>query len=139
VFHLTLLILLATSLSISNLVLHYQTISKGYSDTKMEQTSPKIFQETITEYPMSFFIAMFAILFSVFVLTLFSFHTYILSENLTTQEKLNHKYDKFPISPFSYGSVTSNWCKVICCPKKRTETRLSYPLYLKTNHPEQFE
>jgi len=75
----------------------------------------------------------------VFVLTLIGFHIYILSLNLTTQEKLNHKYDKFPISPFSYGGVLSNWYRVICCPKKRSETRLSYPLFLKTNYPEQFE
>lgn len=80
-----------------------------------------------------------AILFSFFVLSLWCFHTFIIGINQTTQEKLNHKFTRFPRSPYSYGNACKNWMKVILCPRKRAETRLSWTLYLKSNFPEQYD
>ena len=76
-------------------------------------------------------------MFSAFVILLFLFHSYIISENLTTQEKLKKTYKNFPKSPFSYGSCLTDWTKVICFPR-RIESRLSWMLYLKSNVPEEF-
>jgi len=51
---------------------------------------------------------------------------------------LTHKYDKYSRSPFSYGSLGKDWVKVVCCPKKKSPTRLSYELYLKSNFPDRY-
>ena len=91
----------------------------------------------LADYPMSLVIALFAIVFSIFVFALTGFHTYIVSLGVTTQEKLKHVYDHFPRSPWSTGNLFRNWAKIVCCPR-RSKTRLSYPLYLKTNEPNQF-
>jgi len=72
------------------------------------------------------------------VFALCGFHSYIVSLNLTTQEKLKHVYDVFPRSPFSYGGCFTNWVKVVLCPK-RAKSRVSQALYIQTNEPERFK
>ena len=89
--------------------------------------------EAVRSYPVSIIIGCLCILFSIFVITLFGFHTFLIGLNLTTQEKLNHKFDWLGSSPYTYGSACKNWIKVIICPRKKSETRVSWPLYLKSN------
>ena len=53
-------------------------------------------KETLWSYWGSILIAVYTILFGCFVFLLCAFHTYIISLNLTTYEKLKHNYDRFP-------------------------------------------
>jgi len=75
--------------------------------------------------------------FSIFVFALFGFHSYIVAFNLTTQEQLTHKFKKFPISPYSYGSCWKNVTKVVCC-TKRENSRISLALYLKSSNDTEY-
>jgi hypothetical protein len=76
--------------------------------------------------------------FSLFVVSLCGFHTYIITISLTTQEKLKHVYDRFPVSPFGFGSFLKEWSKVILFPKRKASF-ISHALYLKCNEPKKFE
>lgn len=87
---------------------------------------------TFKDYPASVCVAIFAVLFSIFVFALCGFHSFVISQNQTTQEKLKHTFDKFSRSPYSYGRCLKDWSKVICCPK-RANSRISHALVVKSS------
>ena len=93
---------------------------------------------TFKEYWGSMLVALYAALFGVFVFALCVFHTVITSQNLTTYEKLKHQYDNFGTSPFAFPSCLTNWKKFICC-VRRSKSKLSYMLYIKSTEPDRFE
>lgn len=113
------MILGVTLLCVANYVLHYQDIHANYHIQGEVRSFSELFLETVHTFPASFVVALFAVLFSFFVFTLCGFHSFIVSINLTTQEKLSHKYDRFPRSPFSFGRCFKDWSRVICWTRRR--------------------
>jgi hypothetical protein len=93
-----------------------------------------------SRYPTSYICGVVAVLGAVFVFLLSGYHSYIISLNYTTQEQQSGKYNRFPKSPFSYGSKLANWTNVILWKaKKPMKSRLFWPLYLQTFDPEKYE
>lgn len=136
--HLTLLIIVATVICIANLVIHFHEIEAQLLLAGEEVAISPILNQVLKHFPMSLIIALFTIVFSLFVLALFVFHSYLLCVNLTTQEKLKKTYSKFPRSPFSYGSCWADWKKVLFAPK-RIASRVTYPLILKSTNSALFD
>ena len=132
------LIVVAATLCIANLVIHYQQVQETLLLAEDTASVGSILKEVLKQFPMSLVIAVFATVFSIFVFALCGFHTYLVSLNLTTQEKLKKTYDKFPRSPFSYGSVFADWKKSILNPT-RAASRITWPLFLKSSYPDEFE
>lgn len=92
--------------------------------------------EMAIKYPFTWVAMLISALSLVPVFLLLANHTVLISENLTTKEKVRHIYDYLPRSPFAHASVRTNWKKLVCCPNKRTKSRLTKHLFLKTNNPE---
>jgi len=136
VVHLTLMIIVFTTLCIANLVIHYDEVREN--PVNVDLTGGDVFYEVFAKYWASMVGAFIAVLFSIFVFGLCGFHTYLINRNLTTQEKLKHVYEEYPRSPFSHGTCLRDWRKVICCPSI-TPTRLYYMLYLKHRKEEKFD
>ena len=85
VFHLSLTIMLTTSLCILNVVIHYQeTKANHYDELGATPDFGPTMWITLKEYWGSVVVAFIATLFSIFVFALFGFHSYIISLNLTT-------------------------------------------------------
>ena len=122
---------LSTAMCIANLWLEVE-------ETKEHSISYAL-NEAAKKYPTSILVASFIVIFSIFVVTLCCFHSYLVGINQTTQEKLKHKFDGFPQSPYSYGGILRNWLKVIICPRRPGDGRLSWALFLKSNYPEAFD
>ena len=97
-----------------------------------------VLNEAIANYPVSIIVGTISVVFSVFVLTLCGFHTYIVGLNQTTQEKLSHKFVRYPWSPFSKGFIL-NWKEVLLWPRKQIHSRLSLALYIKSNYPKDYD
>ena len=131
VSHLAFLVILCTAMCIANLWLEVTEVDYDSNAEALNETAKK--------YPTSILVGCFVILFSIFVLALCGFHSFLIGINQTTQEKLNHKFDRFTKSPYSYGSLFKNWLKVIFWPKNRSPTRLSWTLFLKSNFPEAYD
>lgn len=106
-------ILLFTVMCIANMVIHYNEVS----DEEVHLSGPEVFGKVLSKYWISIVGAFIAILFSIFVFGLWGFHTYLVHIGLTTQEKLKHIYDKYPISPYRHGSSLANWSKVVLWPR----------------------
>ena len=82
------MMLLAIYLCISNVIIHFQETKDLHLEDGSYESNWQILKLTLSEYAGSIVIALYAILFGVFVFALTAFHTYIISENLTTYEKL---------------------------------------------------
>ena len=123
--HLTATIILLVAMCIANLYIEFEEISSENED----MSGPEIFGETLKKYWWSFIAAFIALVFSIFVFGLFGFHSYLVQNALTTQEKLKHMYDRFPISPFHHGRCFANWKKVVIWPAV-APTKLYHMLYL---------
>ena len=133
------MIFITTGLCIFNVILHYRDTKEAHlAEWGTHPPALDVWKETLKEWWGSIIVAFIAVLFSIFVFALMGFHSYIISINLTTQEKLKHVYDRFPKSPYSFVSCLTDWRKVICCPR-RPGSKLSYMLYLKSNEPEKFD
>lgn len=128
--------MLFTAMCIFNLVIHYHEVRDN--PVNKDLSGADCFYEVFAKYWASLIGAFIAVIFSIFVFGLWGFHTYLINKNLTTQEKLKHIYDNYPISPFSYGRCFTDWRKVICWPRV-TKTRLYYMLYLKCQDQEKFD
>lgn len=84
VFHLTCLILHITAMCIANLWLQHQHVTQlEQSNNELYSTSSAL-NEAIANYPVSIIVGIISIVFSVFVITLWGFHTYLVGLNQTT-------------------------------------------------------
>ena len=124
-------------LCIMNVNIHFIETRDAHKADGIYEDNFGIWKLTLTQYWGSILIALYAILFGVFVFALCAFHTLIISQNLTTYEKLKKQYARFPQSPFAFPSCTTNWTKFICCPR-RSKTKLSYMLFLRTRDEDKF-
>ena len=129
------MMLLAIYLCISNVLIHFYETRDQHREDQVYQSNWQIWKLTLGSYAGSIIIAVYAILFGVFVFALTIFHSYIITENLTTYEKLKKQYVRFPQSPFAFQSCLTNWTKFICC-LRRPKTKVSHQLYLRTYYPE---
>lgn len=136
VLHLTLTIVLFTTLCICNIVIHFNEL-RGNPENEALSNS-EVFLEVVKTYWVSLVGALFATLFSLFVFALCGFHTFLVFKALTTQEMLKKMYANMARSPFSTGLCLKNWKSVICWPRI-THTRLYYMLYLKHRDEERFD
>ena len=125
-------------LCICNVVIHFRETREEHRNDGIYNSNSGIWVLTLKEYWGSILIAIYTVLFGVFVFALCVFHSYITSKNLTTYEKLKHVYDRFPQSPFAFPSCTTNWVRTVFC-VRRNKTKLSYMLYLKSNDNERFK
>jgi len=91
----------------------------------------KVTMLTLEDYPFSLAIAVFSIVFSIFVLSLFGVHGLLVWKSLSTQEWLRGVFKGFPMSPYSYGGSCLNLSKIVCCPK-RAQSRISHSLILRS-------
>lgn len=132
--HLTMLIICATVLAISNVVIDCQETIDEIGDEDYWQ----VFVLSWKRYFASWIVALMAFLFSIFVIALFVFHTMISSQNLSTQEKLRGFYKDRAWSPFSYGSGLKNYWRTVCCPTK-IQSRISNLLTLKQRDPNAYD
>ena len=82
------MMLLAIYLCISNVLIHFYETRDQHREDQVYQSNWQIWKLTLGSYAGSIIIAVYAILFGVFVFALTVFHSYIITENLTTYEKL---------------------------------------------------
>ena len=136
VLHLTLTIILFTTMCVANIVIHYNELSDNPENEDL--SGAEVFWEVTKQYWVSMLGAFIAVLFSIFVFALCGFHSYLVCMALTTQECLKHMYDYLPSSPFSTGRCMGNWVNVVCWPRI-VHTRLYYMLYLKHRDEEKFD
>lgn len=134
--HLTLTIILFTTLCVANVVIHYNEVSDNPENADL--SGGEVYWEVTKKYWVSMVGAFIAVLFSLFVFALCGFHTYLVFTSLTTQERLKNVYNYLPSSPFSTGRCMVDWKKAICWPRI-LHTRLYYMLYLKHRDEEKFD
>lgn len=90
--------------------------------------------DTLKDYPLSFGLIVYGMVFGAFVTVLFMFHTVLISEFKTTQEKL--KKDKglakgqYRASPHSYTSLVTNCCRTLCSRRNTFDSLITWELYL---------
>ena len=82
------MMLLAIYLCVSNVAIHFQETKDLHLEDGSYESNWQIWKLTLSLYAGSIVVALYAILFGVFVFALTVFHTYIITENLTTYEKL---------------------------------------------------
>ena len=94
---------------------------------------------SIASYPFSVVVIIYAFVFVVFLTVLFVFHTSLISEFKTTQEKL--KQDKglatgnYVNCPHRYDgnkffSILNNFKKALCCRNNKYFSKITWELYL---------
>ena len=120
-------IFIFTFLCLANMILHVKDVKDDPENEGMG--GGEAFRETMKSYWISLVGSFIAVVFSIFVFGLCGFHTYLVHIGLTTQEKLKHIYDKYPISPFRHASCFPNWSKVVFWPQSM-ETRVHHLMIL---------
>ena len=94
---------------------------------------------SIASYPFSVVLIIYAFVFVIFLTVLFVFHTSLISEFKTTQEKLKqdrglatgnyvncpHRYDGN-----KFFSILSNFKKALCCRNNKYFSKITWELYL---------
>ena len=82
------MMLLAIYLCINNVITHFIETRELHKDEGIYDSNWGIWKLTLKSYWGSIVIALYSLLFGCFVFALCVFHTVIISENLTTYEKL---------------------------------------------------
>ena len=88
VSHLAVMMLLTIVLSIMNVFVHFYETKEDHLEEEIFRSNGDIWKLTCQKYWGSIAIAFYALLFGVFVFGLCGFHTWIISLNLSTYEKL---------------------------------------------------
>ena len=82
------MMLIAIPMCILNVHLHFQETREAHKEEERFESNWAVLRLTLWSYWGSILIAIYAIVFGIFVFGLTGFHTLIISENLTTYEKL---------------------------------------------------
>jgi hypothetical protein len=88
----------------------------------------------IKAYPFTIVTIGYAIMFLLFVTALLCFHTVLIKDAKTTQEKLKQEPGEatghFKSNPYSYSSTFKNISSTLCCRPRKSHSKLTWELYL---------
>ena len=84
-------------------------------------------------------VAFYCAVFCLVILPLAWQHTWLISQNQTTQESVNKKFAHLPWSPYTYESTWQNWLRIYLNPKPRIKPLLSWLIYLKLTDRKRYD
>lgn len=118
-----------------------------YSEAGYQDIDEPSFVQALINYWWSPILIIYALVFFIFLSILLGFHTLLIAEFKTTQEKLKRDKDVasgiYSESPHRYGgSNAMAWCenfkKALCCRRNIYESRLSWELFI-TSWPQKYD